>query len=49
VRGKGLPAGKEQRGDLYIVIAMQIPSQVSSDERALWEQLAKKSNFNPRS
>jgi curved DNA-binding protein len=49
VRGKGLPAGKDQRGDLYIVIDLQIPAQVNGDERALWEQLAKKSNFNPRS
>ena len=41
VRGQGLPKGKSgERGDLYIVANVQVPQQVSEEERALWEQLA---------
>ncbi len=40
VRGHGLPAGGNgARGDLYIVTSIQIPSSVTSGERALWEKL----------
>jgi len=48
VRGKGLPGPGGQRGDLYAVIAIQIPAQISEEERRLWRQLAEKSAFNPR-
>jgi curved DNA-binding protein len=48
VRGKGLPTGPSTRGDLYALITIQIPPEVSGEERKLWEQLAAKSNFNPR-
>jgi len=48
LRGKGLPGKEKVRGDLYAVILIEVPSQVSAEERALWEQLAKKSTFNPR-
>lgn len=48
VRGKGLPKGDGTRGDLYAVIALQIPAQVTAEERALWEKLADISTFNPR-
>jgi curved DNA-binding protein len=48
VRGKGLPKGGGERGDLYAVIGLQIPAEVSESERALWQQLADKSTFNPR-
>lgn len=48
VRGKGLPRAGGERGDLYATLSIQTPTQVTEDERALWEQLAKKSNFNPR-
>jgi curved DNA-binding protein len=48
VRGKGLPTGPSTRGDLYALITVQIPPDPSGDERKLWEQLAAKSNFNPR-
>jgi len=48
VRGKGLPAGNDQRGDLYATISIDVPSQVSDEERKLWQQLAEKSHFNAR-
>ena len=48
VRGKGLPASGDQRGDLYGIIAVQLPDQVSEEEKKLWEELSKISKFNPR-
>ena len=48
VRGKGLPGAGGTRGDLYAVIAIQMPPEVSAAERELWQQLAQGSNFNPR-
>jgi curved DNA-binding protein len=48
VRGKGLPAAGGARGDLYAVITIQTPTEVSSGERELWQQLAQRSTFNPR-
>ena len=47
VRGRGL--GKENaRGDLFVVARLQVPAQVTTAERELWEKLAKESEFNPR-
>jgi curved DNA-binding protein len=40
VRGNGMPAGKEGRGDLYAVVTIQVPEQVSEEQRKLWEKLA---------
>jgi curved DNA-binding protein len=49
VRGQGLPKGPGgERGDLYVVVSVQVPSNVTDEERALWEKLAKLSRFNPR-
>ena len=48
VRGKGLPMRAEERGDLYVVMSVQVPTQVSPEERELWEQLSNKSSFRPR-
>lgn len=49
VRGKGLPQGsKDLFGDLYAVADLVAPTDVSSEERKLWEQLQEKSNFTPR-
>lgn len=47
VRGRGL--GKEgARGDLFVVIRVQVPERVTDAERALWEKLARESGFDPR-
>ena len=49
VRGQGLPKSPGgEHGDLYVVVRIQIPVTVSDEERALWEQLARVSRFNPR-
>lgn len=40
VRGHGLPRGRSgERGDLHVVVHIQLPSQLSAKERALWEEL----------
>jgi len=49
LRGRGLPLPKStERGDLYVVAEIELPKQVGSTERGLWEQLAKASSFHPR-
>ena len=41
LKGRGLPSGKETRGDFYVTLAITLPKSVSDEERALWEKLAK--------
>jgi curved DNA-binding protein len=49
VRGQGLPKSPGgERGDLYVVVQLQIPETISEEERGLWEKLARTSRFNPR-
>ena len=48
VRGQGLPKRGEGRGDLNVLVQVQVPERVNDRERALWEQLARASDFNPR-
>ena len=49
VRGKGLPKGKTgERGDFFVTINVVLPTQISDDERKLWEQLRSTSTFKPR-
>jgi len=48
VRGKGLPGPGGTRGDLYAAISIQMPTEVTTAERELWQQLAQRSTFNPR-
>jgi curved DNA-binding protein len=48
LRGKGLPAGDGARGDLYAIVSIEVPSQLTTEQKHLWEQLAAKSSFNPR-
>lgn len=48
VRGQGLPMRGGGRGDLIVVVRVQVPESVSEGERSLWEQLAKESRYNPR-
>jgi curved DNA-binding protein len=46
--GKGLPTPKGGHGDLYCVLSIVTPSVLSDREKALYEELAKVSNFDPR-
>src|SRR5207248_1455207 len=48
VRGQGMPQRGGGRGDLNVLVKIQVPEQVSERERELWQQLARESNFNPR-
>jgi curved DNA-binding protein len=48
LRGRGLPTATGERGDLYVVLLIEVPETISPEERALWEQLAAKSKFRPR-
>jgi curved DNA-binding protein len=47
LRGLGLPREDGSRGDLYAVIRVQVPSAITAEERAAWEQLARVSKFKP--
>jgi len=46
--GKGLPLPGGGHGDLYCVLQIVTPSALSDREKALYEELAKLSSFNPR-
>jgi len=46
--GKGLPRRKQGAGDLYGVIQIVMPDQLSDRERQLYRDLAEASAFNPR-
>lgn len=48
LRGKGLPSADGTCGDLHAVVHIQIPPELTPEERILWEQLAAGSKFNPR-
>jgi len=48
LKGHGLPKTKEERGDLYAVLQIETPAEVTEQERELWRQLAAVSNYNPR-
>ncbi|MFZ5493967.1 MAG: DnaJ C-terminal domain-containing protein [Verrucomicrobiota bacterium] len=50
LRGFGLPQRGGGSGDLYATVSIAVPDDRSlpRDERALWEQLARTSRFNPR-
>ena len=49
LRGRGLPKGKSgERGDLYVVASVVLPTQLNDEEKALWEKLAQTSSFHPR-
>ena len=40
LKGRGLSAGKDVRGDFYVVLAVTLPRDVSDEERKLWEKLS---------
>src|ERR1700719_936390 len=49
IRGRGLPIGRTDRqGDLYVVINIELPRQITDEERELWTKLSEISDFNPR-
>ena len=49
VRSRGLPINKTgERGDFYVLLKMQLPTELSSEDRVHWEQLRDTATFNPR-
>lgn len=48
VKGRGLPSRDGASGDLFVVARVAMPKEVGEKEKALWEKLAKESEFNPR-
>ena len=50
VKGQGLPSGSSgQRGDLYVVLKVVVPTEVNGEQRQLWEKLSKASHFKAAS
>lgn len=49
VAGHGLPKGRSgERGDLFVIANIQMPTELDEEERALWQKLSETSRFNPR-
>jgi curved DNA-binding protein len=51
VKGQGLPkqpGSNGDRGDLYVEVRVNVPVEVTSEERELWQKLANVSRFRPR-
>ncbi len=48
VRGRGLPRPQAAEGDLYAVLQIVTPGQLSEEEKRLYEQLAEVSRFDLR-
>jgi transposase InsO family protein len=48
LRGQGLPREDGGRGDLYAVLEVGVPSEVSAEEKKAWEDLAKMSRWRPK-
>jgi curved DNA-binding protein len=40
LKGRGLPIGKESRGDFYACLAVKLPESLIPEERKLWEKLS---------
>jgi len=49
VKARGLLGRDNEEGDLYVVARVQVPKEINDREKGLWEQLARESQFNPRS
>ena len=46
--GKGLPDKRGSRGDIFVNLRIAVPDHPTAKEKALFEQLAKESSFQPR-
>ena len=46
--GRGFARPDGQKGNLYAVVEITVPAHVGERERALWQQLADASGFDPR-
>jgi curved DNA-binding protein len=48
LKGKGLPNPKGEPGDLYAEVKIMVPRRVDKQEKKLFEELARVSDFDPR-
>ena len=48
VRGRGLPTASDGAGDLYVALRIQMPTEISGEEKELWKKLSEISTFRPR-
>jgi len=48
LRGQGLRREDGSRGDLYAILEVVVPGSVGAEEKKLWEELGKKSGWQPR-
>ena len=48
IKGRGLSEGQGARGDLFAVVHIETPNEVSPEELKLFQELALVSKFNPR-
>ena len=48
LRGQGLRREDGSRGDLYAILEVAVPGSVGAEEKKLWEELGKKSGWQPR-
>ena len=48
LRGQGLRREDGSRGDLYAILEVVVPGPVGAEEKKLWEELGKKSGWQPR-
>jgi hypothetical protein len=48
VAAGGLAREDGNRGDLFAVVQLSMPTAVGPDERVLWEKIAALSTFDPR-
>ncbi len=48
LRGQGLRREDGSRGDLYAILDVVVPGAVGAEEKKLWEELGKKSGWQPR-
>ncbi len=48
LRGLGLPESGGTRGDLHVKVCIQVPPQLTAEQKALWEKLAAASTFDAR-
>ncbi|NDA09486.1 MAG: J domain-containing protein, partial [Verrucomicrobia bacterium] len=48
LRRQGLPREDGERGDLYAVLEIAVPTEVNQEQKKLWEKLAEESHWCPR-
>jgi curved DNA-binding protein len=48
IKGRGLSEGQGARGDLFAVVHIETPNEVSPEELKLFKELSMASKFNPR-